>query len=119
MAWEKGKRLPHNHHYPPQYPDHDRANRDRSRWAAGLVSAYVARIEAVEGCAVPSSLGQVRHSCDARRNDSTGFRTVTVQELLAGLQHLPRDLEVLAFEAGWLLMLLFRVNCWLETSARR
>jgi hypothetical protein len=25
---------------------------------------------------------------------------MTVRELLAGLQHLPRDLEVLAFEAG-------------------
>jgi hypothetical protein len=34
---------------------------------------------------------------------------MTVLDLLAELQHLPRDLEVLAFEAGWL-MLLFRVN---------
>jgi hypothetical protein len=39
-------------------------------------------------------------------------RMTTVRELLAGLQHLPRDAEVLAMEAGWLLMLLFRVNRW-------
>jgi hypothetical protein len=30
--------------------------------------------------------------------------------MLAALQTLPRDAELLAFEAGWL-MLLFRVNC--------
>jgi hypothetical protein len=37
---------------------------------------------------------------------------MTVRNLLTELQRLPRDLEVLAFEAGRL-MLLFRVNCWL------
>jgi hypothetical protein len=35
---------------------------------------------------------------------------MTARELLAELQRLPRDLDVLAFEAGWL-MLLLRVNC--------
>jgi hypothetical protein len=31
---------------------------------------------------------------------SATLSRMTVKELLAGLQHLPRDLEVLAFEAG-------------------
>ncbi len=45
-----------------------------------------------------------RTSCRQLKTTYSAWRTtvssMTVRELLAGLQHLPRDLEVLAFEAG-------------------
>jgi hypothetical protein len=41
------------------------------------------------------------HRCPAHLTQPGRYAEwMTVRELLAGLQHLPRDLEVLAFEAG-------------------
>jgi hypothetical protein len=74
----------------------------RRRCAGGARLAPPTAHPAHAPCAVPSRTD--RASRQQFKTTYSGLRAtlsrMTVRELLAELQHLPRDLEILAFEAG-------------------